>query len=144
MNEPSTGKALQKAIADSLIKVEVATSDEINFRKLLAGRIDLFPIDVVVGRRLLARHFSPQDVEKLAVHPRVVYATQLHLMLSKRVPGNAVRMERFNQGLAAIRQRGRIDAILDDAASDIPYPIELYEDEPAPADCEFESLDGKV
>lgn len=138
------GEIIEQAAADGLIKVEVATSDEINFRKLLAGRIDLFPIDVVVGRRLLARHFSPQDMEKLAIHPRVVYATQLHLMLSKKVPGNAERMERFNQGLASIRQRGRVDAILDDAAKDLPYPVELYQDEPAPADCEFDSRDDKA
>lgn len=136
------GETINQAAADGIVDVEVATSDEINFRKLLAGRIDLFPIDVVVGRRLIARNFSEKDMEKLAVHPRVVYVAQLHLLLSNSVPGNAERMTRFNQGLATIRQRGRIDAILADAAKNLPYPVELYDDEPAPADCNFGNQDS--
>ncbi|TBW57964.1 transporter substrate-binding domain-containing protein [Marinobacter halodurans] len=131
------GDTINQAIANGTLESEIARSDDINFRKLLAGRIDLFPIDVAVGRRLLARSFTQDEIARLAVHPRVVYATQLRLMLSRHVAGNEARLQQFNKGLQALRLRGRIDAIMAHAASELPYPVTLYGDEPDPAECNF-------
>lgn len=131
------GDAINEAIADGILEPDMARSDVINFRKLLAGRIDLFPIDVAVGRRLLVETFSQEDIEQLAVHPRVVYATQLRLMLSRQIPGNEERMKQFNLGLQRLNARGRVDAIMAEAAKDLPYPVTLYGDGPDPAECDF-------
>ncbi|BES72369.1 transporter substrate-binding domain-containing protein [Marinobacter nanhaiticus D15-8W] len=132
------GDVIQKVKESGLAKLEVATSDEINFRKLLAGRIDLFPMDPIVGRDLLARQFSPEQTESLAIHPRVVHSANLHLLLSRRVAGNGRRMEQFNAGLAALRQRGDIKAIVDTLPSGPAHLSVNYDRQRLAIRCEFD------
>lgn len=106
------GDTIRRIKESGIAELDVTTSDEINFRKLLAGRIDLFPMDAVVGEVLLSRLFSADQVARLAIHPKVVHSANLHLLLSRRVTGNRGRMEQFNTGLKALRRRGGVKAIV--------------------------------
>ncbi|WP_394707967.1 substrate-binding periplasmic protein [uncultured Desulfosarcina sp.] len=42
-----------------------APNDELNFRKLLAGRIDIFPIERRVGYTIMAKIFSEEERAKI-------------------------------------------------------------------------------
>lgn len=101
------GEAFQRAEAADELQVVRLTSDEQAFRQLLAGRIDLFPMDKVVGFDLLHQYFSAAERAQLSFHPMPLRSDSLHLLLSREVPGNAERIERFNQGLKRLRENGR-------------------------------------
>lgn len=102
------GAAFQQAEAAGALRVTRLTSDEQGFRQLLAGRVELFPMDKVVGFDLLHQHFSAADRARLSFHPKALRSDSLHLLLSREVPGNAERIERFNRGLAQLRDSGKV------------------------------------
>lgn len=115
------GDAFQQAEAAGEIDVVRLTGDEQGLRQLLAGRIDLFPVDKVVGFDLLYQHFSAAERRLLSFHPVPLRSDSLHLLLSREVPGNAELMQRFNQGLARLRDSGKISQYL----LEIQQPLSL-------------------
>ncbi|MGE8502545.1 MAG: substrate-binding periplasmic protein [Pseudomonas sp.] len=115
------GEAFQQAEAAGEIDVVRLTGDEQGLRQLLAGRIDLFPVDKVVGFDLLYQHFSAAERRLLSFHPVPLRSDSLHLLLSREVPGNAELMQRFNQGLAQLRDSGKISQYL----LEIQQPLSL-------------------
>lgn len=89
------------------LQVDWAADDIINLRKLIAGRIDLVPLDRNVACYLLDTHFTPQQTRLLRAHPRLLTPNfTTHLMLSQNLPASAERMQAFNRGLRALRQSG--------------------------------------
>jgi len=102
------GEAFQQAESSGQLRVNRVTSDETAFRQLLAGRVDLFPMDKVVGFDMLHQHFTAAERAQLSFHPKPLRSDSLHLLLSREVPGNAELLERFNQGLAQLRDSGKV------------------------------------
>jgi polar amino acid transport system substrate-binding protein len=115
------GQAFQTAEAEGRLQTRRVTSDEVCFRQLLAGRVDLFPIDKVVGYAMLYAHFSNADRAQLSVHHRPLRSDPLHLLLSRKVAENAERIRRFNLGLTKLRQNGRVAQYL----LEIQTPVSL-------------------
>ncbi|MCY1539807.1 Bacterial extracellular solute-binding protein, family 3 [compost metagenome] len=102
------GEAFQQAEARGTLQVHRITSDELGFRQLLAGRVDLFPMDKVVGFGMLHQHLSAAERAQLSFHPKPLRSDSLHLLLSREVAGNAELIERFNRGLAQLRANGKV------------------------------------
>jgi len=115
------GEAFQRAEADGELQVVRLNSDEQGLRQLLAGRIDVFPLDKVVGFDMLHRHFSPAERARLSFHPLPLRSDNLHLLLSREIPGNAELIERFNRGLAQLRESGKVAQYL----LEIQQPLSL-------------------
>lgn len=115
------GEAFQRAEAAGELEVVRLTGDEQGLRQLLAGRIDVFPVDKVVGLDLLHQQFSAAERRLLSFHPVPLRSDSLHLLLSREVPGNAELMQRFNRGLARLRDSGKISQYL----LEIQQPLSL-------------------
>lgn len=115
------GEDFQQAEAAGKFDIQRLTGDEQGLRQLLAGRADLAPLDKVVAFDLLYQKFSAQERRLLSFHPQPLRSDSLHLLLSREVAGNAERMERFNRGLAQLRESGRISRYL----LDIQQPLSL-------------------
>jgi polar amino acid transport system substrate-binding protein len=105
------GDAFAQAVERGQLVVESVAQDEINLRKLLAGRIDVFPIDKRVAAGLLHQHFTPADVAQLDYHPKPLYIQTVHLMLSRANGANRQLMEQFNRGLKKLRDSGQVEAL---------------------------------
>jgi polar amino acid transport system substrate-binding protein len=84
-----------------------AAGDLLNFKKLLAGRIDIFPMERAVGRHLIANNLSAAEQAELTPHPKPLAEFSPHLLLSRAVPENAQRMQLFDQGLQRLKASGR-------------------------------------
>ncbi len=95
--------------------------DEQGLRQLLAGRIDLFPVDKVVGFDLLYQKFSAAERQRLSFHRKPLRSDSLHPLLSREVPGNDELMQRFNRGLNQLRDSGRVSQYL----LEIQQPLSL-------------------
>ena len=88
------------------LDIEEAESEELNFRKLLKGRIDLFPSDSLVGQKILQEFFGKRAAEKVIYHPRPLRGATGHLLISKKVAGGEELIVAFNRGLAKLRENG--------------------------------------
>jgi len=102
------GADFQRAEQSGELQVVRLPSEEQGLRMLLANRLDVFPIDPVVAMDLLHSHFSAAERARLTYDPKPLRSDSLHLLLSRKVPGNDALMVRFNRGLASLRASGRI------------------------------------
>jgi polar amino acid transport system substrate-binding protein len=93
------------------LEVEVAESDEINLRKLEAGRFDFFAMDEIVARHAIADLFPGRENEFGCLEDESLQAP-MGLMVSKSRPNATEFITRFNQGLESIRSTGVYDEIL--------------------------------
>ncbi|MFN2360587.1 MAG: substrate-binding periplasmic protein [Marinobacter sp.] len=111
------GAEFEEAVADGTISTEATTSDKSNFRKLAAGRIDLFPMEPAVGIEML-RTLNLKD--KITFHTTPLQSDYLYLVLSRRVPESERYLEEFNQGLRDLRESGRLKELMTTALPDLP------------------------
>ena len=84
-----------------------ANSDELNFKKLFAGRIDVFPAGEVVGWRV-ASELDPQAKQKIAVLKKPLAKQYGHLLFAKENPRSATLVAKFNQALQEMKQDGTL------------------------------------
>ena len=89
------------------LNIQVANSDEVNFNKLINGRIDLFPAELQLGRRLLNQVFGLDVAETVGYHVNPLVAPTGHLLISKQIENGEELASKFNQGLAKLIESGR-------------------------------------
>ncbi|MHC4884373.1 MAG: substrate-binding periplasmic protein [Planctomycetota bacterium] len=106
--EYTYGEAFEKAEKAKTIKVERTSKDIQGFKKLLAGKVDVFPCEVDTGLELIKKEFSVEDVAKLAWHPLPVKKAPHHLLISKKTAGAEALLKVFNKGLADLKADGRL------------------------------------
>ena len=100
-----------RLMRQGVLHTDGAADDLSNFRKLLARRIDLFPIEEEVGLFLLSRHFSRAEVAKLQ-HSQPFWLAPLHVVIWKKHPHGAELVERFNRGLLALQRSGDLTRLV--------------------------------
>lgn len=106
------GAEFERAEKQNLFSVDRVSTDITNFKKLLRGHIDAFPITLDVGHELLFNHF-PEPVQKLIVpHRKVIRTSTYHLILSKRGARNSELLKKFNLGLSEIKTNGLYEKII--------------------------------
>ena len=91
------------------LDIEEASSDELNFKKLLKGRIDIFPTSTIVGQKILIEQFGPGEAEKVTYHPQPLMSSPGHLLFSRKLGNGQELVETFNRGLAKLRDSGQYD-----------------------------------
>ncbi len=126
----SYGQTLSAAMNSGLVNADVTTSDLANFRKLLLGRIDLFPMDPVVGEAMIGEQLGPEARARLEFHPKALRSALYHLPFSRDDP-EAGRLRRaFDRGLAKLRESGRYQEIIENAlkAHSSPAAAAILED----------------
>lgn len=96
-----------EAAESGRIEVEKAASDELNFKKLLKGRIDLFPSDPLVGQKLLNELFGPEVADKVTYSPKPLIAPSGHLLVSKELKNAQKLISDFNKGLQKLKESGQ-------------------------------------
>ncbi|GLZ87771.1 ABC transporter substrate-binding protein [Metapseudomonas resinovorans] len=115
------GATFQQAERSGQIQVKRLSGEEQGLRMVLAGRLDAFPMDKVVAFALLNDKFSSAERKQMSFHPLPLRSDSLHLMLSREVPGNAELIVRFNQGLARLRESGKVAQYL----MEVQQPLSL-------------------
>ncbi|MES2295405.1 MAG: transporter substrate-binding domain-containing protein [Pseudomonadota bacterium] len=121
-NGYSYGPGFADAVKAGKLRVEVVPSDELNFRKLLKGRIDLFLDNRLAGQALLAKIFTPEEAARIVVGSDYVGTRPLGLMLNRRLAQNKELMNEFNAGLKRLRESGELDRILSDTGDKVSPP----------------------
>ena len=110
-NKYNYGEAFQNAEKAGDLWVDRVPSDEMNFEKLLNGRIQIFPMDILVGYYMLNQLFAPEVVSQVSHHPTPVRTDPMHLLLNTKNPANQQRIVRFNKGLNRFERKWPIGSI---------------------------------
>jgi polar amino acid transport system substrate-binding protein len=95
---------------------EETSSDVANFKMLLAGRIDVFPMEYRVGYTILKSSFTAEEQAQITTSPKALTEFRPVMLLSRAVPLNAQRMELFNQGWQHLQASGRYTEIMQGCA----------------------------
>ena len=96
-----------------VLNIETTATDELNFKKLIAGRIDLFPMDSITGWLMIRTKISTY-MEVLTTHPKPLRSTAGFFCISKHLPNANALMTLFNEGLQQLKQDGRYDQFEED------------------------------
>jgi polar amino acid transport system substrate-binding protein len=95
-----------------IVMDRTAVTDEQNFRKLAAGRFDVFPANLDVGRAIMRSTLTPEQAELITWDPNPYNITHYHLMLNKINKNNPRYLTLFNKGLKRLKESGRLDQYL--------------------------------
>lgn len=107
----SYGKEFDSFAEENKDLIEYTAEDINNFKKLLAGRIDVFPMDIDVGLYIVNKYFR-NDSKFIRTHLKILDKRPQYLLLSKKNPDNAIFIERFNRGLKKLKENGKEEKIL--------------------------------
>ena len=111
--------ALEAANKDGKILLERVPSYEQNLKKLIAGRIKLYPAALITAYDNLRDLFPPETVDLLTYHSKPLLQKQLHLLIPKKMDKKrAMRLlSLFNQGLQQLKTSGSYGEIMQAAAA---------------------------
>ena len=108
----SYGPAFDDALERGVFKMERMSRNRQNFKRLLIGRIDLFPEEISVGYEVMARELAPEEVSQITHHPKPFLENKSFVMFPKVNKDSKMLREKFNRRLQAFRQSGRYSTYL--------------------------------
>jgi polar amino acid transport system substrate-binding protein len=109
-----------KALREGKLKYDRAPRDELNFLKLNAGRIDVFPQQLDVGyeqiRMLISeKKLTEDEASRITHHPEPFRKMPLYLLLSKKIARNRQMIDLFDKGFARLKESGKYDRFVDES-----------------------------
>ncbi|MCP5208552.1 MAG: transporter substrate-binding domain-containing protein [Hahellaceae bacterium] len=106
------GQRFQEAEKAGFISVERGASDEVNIKKLVFGRIKIFPLNILTGYDIARKALTPEQFGLLTHHPEKLDDSRTyHLIFSKNEKGEKMR-QMFNRGLELMQSEGRAERYL--------------------------------
>lgn len=108
------GPEFHKALDAGNLVVDEASKDAIQFDKLLRQRIKVFPMNVYTGYYMIHGKFSPEQAALFTHHPRPLKTSVYHVLFSRAVKKNEVKVKLFNQGLRQLKESGEYDKIIEE------------------------------
>jgi polar amino acid transport system substrate-binding protein len=103
------------------INVEVTPRDVLNLKKLVAGRIDAFPLDEMTGWLLLSNTelFLPGIKDLFTTGARPLRVTPGYLRFPRRQARTRYLVGKFNAGLLELKSDGSYDRFLQEMISGV-------------------------
>jgi len=109
------GAEFQKAEDDGAIRVEITPNDDLNFKKLVAGRFQLFPANILTGDDVAKRSLTPEKYLLVTHHPKPVSKPNFHYVIfGKTKKGDRLR-QLFNSGLKKLKESRMFDKYFEES-----------------------------
>jgi polar amino acid transport system substrate-binding protein len=108
----TSGHYYEEIFKQKGLNVDYAPGEASGVRRLWELRAALFAEDELVGWTLINRIF-PSRAQLFRSTPTPWNLNPQHLMVSKAYPGSRELLDRFNEGLAAIRRDGTYDRLVE-------------------------------
>jgi polar amino acid transport system substrate-binding protein len=106
-SEYSYGVAFDEALESGKIVIERVPTQYQNWRKLLLGRIQVFPEEMNVGYSSLKQHYPEDKVSLVTHHPKPLLNNLSYLLFPKSANNSPMLMKKFNAALKSFRESGR-------------------------------------
>jgi polar amino acid transport system substrate-binding protein len=94
------------------IKADSVPTEDMNYKKMLAGRIDVYQTSKVVGYSSIAKLFTPQEAKLFTNHPKPVEQAEYFLLFSKKLPNSQAMADKFDSGMKKLKDSGAYKKIL--------------------------------
>ncbi|MDK2123384.1 substrate-binding periplasmic protein [Parachitinimonas caeni] len=88
------------------IEADPAMTADLNFKKMLAGRIDVYHTSKVVGYALINEHFTPAERKLFTHHPKVIEENVYYLLFSRKTPNGQQLADKLDAGLQKMIDSG--------------------------------------
>jgi polar amino acid transport system substrate-binding protein len=111
------GKEFMDALEAKTLDVEFTSKDEFNYKKLLAGRIQIFPNDPAVGNAQIRNYLSQEEANLLTHSPKKFGINTLHLMININNKRGKYFLDKFNTGMKKLKVTDRYQQMLQDLAA---------------------------
>lgn len=112
-NKYSYGKTFKKYKTQGLFLTEIGRSDADNLKKLLKGRIDIFPLNKNTAWSTARKNLSPAEVDLLVLHPKPLSKNRKsHLVFPKGEKGEK-HMKDFNKVVAKLKESGELSKMFE-------------------------------
>jgi len=92
-----------------VLKFDEANDDLSNFRKLVRGRIDIFPCSKIMGLKLLNEEFSQEVADTITYYHKPLTETTGHILFSKARDDTKKLLKIFNKNLQKLKDDGTYD-----------------------------------
>lgn len=107
----------------SQLNVYQAGTDLQNLRRVIHGRLDIFPVDPYVATALLNQHFSYKQRMLVSITSQPSLITDsMHAVCAKTDPHCLYYLNRLNRGLEKMKQNGQYQALTNKALSLVNRP----------------------
>ncbi|WP_431688974.1 substrate-binding periplasmic protein [Hahella sp. NBU794] len=118
------GGAISYSYGDEFTELEKAgvlnmsriADDTNNLKKLVSGRIDLYPTEMQVGLELIKNELPPNEAEQLT-YSKPYRESEYFVLVSKKYPGGSELVQKFNEGLVKIKESGLYQKMMDDSVN---------------------------
>jgi polar amino acid transport system substrate-binding protein len=112
-------------MASGKLKIDPAPSDISNFKKLLLGRIDIFPIDQDVGQYFLKNNFSVEEQHRIKFQNKAISIVPVYLVVRRSLPNAKEFIARFDQGFQQLSESGQLEKMIDAYKAQFVTPTEV-------------------
>ncbi|AZZ92469.1 transporter substrate-binding domain-containing protein [Hahella sp. KA22] len=110
----SYGDEFNKLEEEGVFNVARIANDSNNLKKLVSGRIDLYPAEMLVGLEMIKNELSPSEAEQIT-YSKPYRESDYFVLVSKKYPGSSELVKKFNEGLAKIKESGLYQKMMDDS-----------------------------
>jgi len=105
------GYFYEKDFAAAGLNTEYVANDELNLKKMQAGRVDLIPGEELVAKALIKKLFPTEQQNFVALN-KPLLSSSLHLMYSKKNADSEKNIKAFNEALKRIKTNGKYKTIM--------------------------------
>jgi len=109
------GDEFKNAEKDKKINVEYVSSDTLNFRKLIAGRISLLAINKITGYHLARQSLKPEQIDLIMENPKPVSKPGNHYVLFSKNKRGKRLLKIFNNRLKQLKESGKFDKYFEES-----------------------------
>ena len=108
-------KEFYDLINAGVLWVEFVDEPVLNYRKLMAGRLDMVVEELEVGYDMVRMNFPPEEAARVTHAPRPLTVHPVYLLFPRVNPKSVALRDAFNRGLAYIKAAGRFRQIFEEA-----------------------------
>lgn len=112
-------QAFSRLQSVGILQTETSPDDLSNLRKLLAGHIDLFPIDSEVGALMLMQHFPRAERVQVEAQDKPFWIAKVHVVIWRHHPQAEELVRRFNLGLKQLHASGKFNELVEETRNEI-------------------------
>lgn len=110
----TVGYISTKTLTDQGIKLDTVTDEDLNFKKLLAKRIDIYPTSFTVGYYIIHSTFPPYQAALFTNHPKLIRKEKMYVLFSRKSPKGKEMADKLDIGLKTLKESGRYDEIFNE------------------------------
>jgi len=96
-------------IDKDVLRASIANGDVQSLKKLVQGKIDLFPISELTGHYLLNQHFTDDERQQVSVYSKPLSNGKDFILFSKELPKNTRFLKAFNEGFMQLVKQKKIE-----------------------------------